>query len=106
MHNPSAVVANRYFLGSGTSQSAAVVSGAADHNIQQRPNITPDQVRALLMNTAQNVDSSTRCQGAVMIDLRVVGKAPLPRQSSRGRFRSCRALSRRPGTALTSSTAN
>jgi serine protease AprX len=42
----------RYFRGSGTSQATAVVSGAAALLLQQRPNLTPDQVKALLMGTA------------------------------------------------------
>jgi len=79
LHNPNAVVANRYFLGSGTSQSAAVVSGAAALIIQQRPKITPDQVKALLMQSAQDIDSSTRCQGAGMIDLEAARNTTTPK---------------------------
>ncbi|HYN18547.1 MAG TPA: S8 family serine peptidase, partial [Actinomycetes bacterium] len=40
----TARVATRFFKGTGTSQAAAVVSGAAALVIQQRPTITPDQV--------------------------------------------------------------
>jgi serine protease AprX len=42
----------RLFRGSGTSQAAAVVSGAAALIIQQRPSITPDQLKKLLKTTA------------------------------------------------------
>ncbi len=61
---PSAVVGTRFFKGSGTSQAAAVVSGAAALIIDQRPNITPDQLKALLMKSARPLKySSSRCQG-------------------------------------------
>ncbi len=47
--NPSAVIDGTYLRGSGTSQAAAVVSGAAALLIDQRPELTPDQVKALLI---------------------------------------------------------
>lgn len=50
---PGAVVDSRFFKGSGTSQAAAVVSGAVALLLQQRPSLTPDQVKALLRGTAQ-----------------------------------------------------
>jgi serine protease AprX len=40
------------FRGSGTSQATAVVSGAVALLLQQRPNLTPDQVKRLLTTTA------------------------------------------------------
>jgi serine protease AprX len=52
----SAHAAARYgdglFKGSGTSQAAAVVSGGIALLLQQRPGLTPDQVKALLRRTA------------------------------------------------------
>ncbi|GAC1577637.1 MAG: hypothetical protein NVS3B24_09020 [Candidatus Dormibacteria bacterium] len=45
-------VTSRFFRGSGTSESAAVVSGAAALLLQQRPQATPDQVKAILKATA------------------------------------------------------
>jgi serine protease AprX len=50
--NPSAVVGGRFFRGSGTSQSAAVVSGLAALYVQRYPNATPDQVKRALMLSA------------------------------------------------------
>jgi serine protease AprX len=51
-NNPSAVVHNRFFRGSGTSQSAAVVSGIAALYLSRYPDATPDQVKNALMTTA------------------------------------------------------
>jgi serine protease AprX len=56
-NNPSAVVNNRFFRGSGTSQSAAVVSGLAALYLSKYPSATPDQVKRVLMTTANAPDS-------------------------------------------------
>ncbi|MGH2829095.1 MAG: S8 family serine peptidase, partial [Actinomycetota bacterium] len=70
-NNPTARVGDRFFRGSGTSQAAAVVSGAAALIVQQRPGISPDQVKALLMGTAAAVPGAGPVEaGAGMIDLR------------------------------------
>ena len=42
----------RFFRGSGTSQATAVVSGEVALLLQARPNLTPDQVKSLLRDTA------------------------------------------------------
>ena len=61
----------RFFRGSGTSQAAAVVSGAAALVIQQRPNITPDRVKKLLTRTASRLlHADAQAQGAGMLDLK------------------------------------
>ncbi len=41
-----------YYLMSGTSMAAAVVSGAAADLIQAQPSLTPDQVKLLMMETS------------------------------------------------------
>ena len=46
--NPNAVVGSRFFRGSGTSQSAAVVSGLVADILQLFPTLKPDQVKQLL----------------------------------------------------------
>jgi serine protease AprX len=67
---PAARIGERLFRGSGTSQAAAVVSGAAALLIQQRPNATPDQIKALLMGTAAPIPGATATQqGSGLIDL-------------------------------------
>jgi serine protease AprX len=45
----------RLFRGSGTSQAAAVVSGSVALLLQQRPKLAPDQVKRLLMQSADPV---------------------------------------------------
>ena len=42
----------RFLRGTGTSQATAVVSGAAAVLLQDRPNLTPDQVKYLLTSSA------------------------------------------------------
>nr|WP_281371647.1 S8 family serine peptidase [Petropleomorpha daqingensis] len=77
--HPGAVIDERYFRGSGTSQATAVVSGAAALLLSQRPDLTPDQVKALLMGTAQHVPNATPAQqGSGLIDLAAAMNAPTP----------------------------
>ena len=55
----------RFFRGSGTSQATAVVSGTAALILQAHPELTPDQVKGLLMANAQPLTGVGRSlQGA------------------------------------------
>jgi serine protease AprX len=54
---PSARVGDRLFKGSGSSQSAAVTSGAVALLLQKRPTLTADQVKALIKTTATPIGS-------------------------------------------------
>jgi len=56
---PKAVVDTRYFKGSGSSQAAAVVSGSVALLLQQRPSLTPDQVKSVLTSTARPMPQAT-----------------------------------------------
>ena len=57
-------VGDRFFKGSGTSQSAAVVSGAAALMLSERPQLTPDQLRDVLRRSARSLDGGlARCAG-------------------------------------------
>jgi serine protease AprX len=49
--NPSARIGSGNFVGSGTSFSAAIVSGAAALILADNPGLTPDQVKARLLGT-------------------------------------------------------
>jgi serine protease AprX len=76
---PAARIGDRLFRGSGTSQAAAVVSGAAALLISQRPGLTPDQVKALLTGTAQKIKGVAKpAQGSGLIDLAAAKNAPTP----------------------------
>jgi serine protease AprX len=76
---PQARIGERLFRGSGTSQAAAVVSGAAALLLQQRPNARPDQVKALLMGTAAPLPGATAAQqGSGLIDLAAARTANTP----------------------------
>ncbi|MEA2671377.1 MAG: serine protease AprX [Chloroflexota bacterium] len=75
----TATVAGRFFRGSGTSQAAAVVSGAAALLLSQRPSATPDQVKALLTGGAAPLGGTSRLlQGAGQLRLQPLLTAPTP----------------------------
>jgi subtilisin family serine protease len=83
VENPTARVATRFFKGTGTSQAAAVVSGAAALVVQQRPSITPDQVKALLTGGAQRLRKADAvAQGRGMLDLKFVRDRVTPSAAS------------------------
>jgi serine protease AprX len=69
----------RYFKGSGASQAAAVVSGAAALLLQQRPALTPDQVKKLLTSTAvpmKGVDAIAQGAGQVNVSAAITAATP------------------------------
>ena len=62
--------AGRFFRGSGTSQAAAVVAGEAALLFQANPNLTPDQVKAALLQTARPLTlNRSPAQGAGVTDV-------------------------------------
>jgi serine protease AprX len=61
----------RFIRGNGTSQAAAVVSGAAALLLQQRPGMTPLQVKTLLGQATQDVkDGHPETEGKGELNLR------------------------------------
>lgn len=69
--NPGARVGSQFLRGSGTSQAAAVVSGEAALLLQAKPNLTPDQVKQILMGSASGLNNvSARMEGSGTTDLR------------------------------------
>ncbi len=60
----------RFFRGSGTSQATAVVSGTVALLLQQRPGLTPDQVKKLLVQTADPlIGADPIAAGAGQVDI-------------------------------------
>jgi serine protease AprX len=76
---PDAAVGHKYFRGSGTSQAAAVVSGAVALLLQKRPDLSPDQVKVLLKQTAMTLpQADSDGQGAGLISIEAAVDAPTP----------------------------
>jgi serine protease AprX len=72
--NPQGLVtgdtSGRLFRGSGTSQAAAVVSGAAALLLQAQPSLTPDAVKAALVGTATPLSGASALDaGAGQLDV-------------------------------------
>ena len=81
-HPGGRVGRSRFFRGSGTSQAAAVVSGASALMLSRRPWLTPDQVKALLTGTAAVLpNASAVAQGDGAIDLNAAYFARTPQPS-------------------------
>ncbi|MDJ0962048.1 MAG: S8 family serine peptidase, partial [Acidimicrobiia bacterium] len=71
--HPEARIDDRFFKGTGTSQAAAVVSGAVALMLDQRPDLTPDQVKHLLVDTADwTANTGSPCGRKKMLDLREI----------------------------------
>jgi serine protease AprX len=71
--HPEALVygdaSERMFRGTGTSQSAAVVSGTVALLLQRNPELTPDQVKGVLVASADRLpEDPSPVQGAGQID--------------------------------------
>ena len=70
----SAKVGAGFLRGSGTSQAAAVVSGAVALILAQRPGLNPDQVKLLLRSSAVRLPNADPAgQGMGQLDLRTAG---------------------------------
>ena len=66
---PAARVGDRFFRGSGTSQAAAIISGAVADLLSVRPNLSPDRVKKLIKKTAVPISGSSNYTGAGLLDL-------------------------------------
>ena len=65
------------FTGTGTSQAAAVTSGVVALLLSQDPSMTPDQVKAALIETAEPITGSDTAAGADLIRADQAVSAPL-----------------------------
>ncbi len=65
--NPVSRLGQWYFKGSGTSQAAAVVSGVIARMVEANPALTPDQIKGVLVATANSMVAGPGA-GAGLID--------------------------------------
>nr|NIP36000.1 S8 family serine peptidase [Thermoplasmata archaeon]NIS19733.1 S8 family serine peptidase [Thermoplasmata archaeon]NIT77054.1 S8 family serine peptidase [Thermoplasmata archaeon]NIU48844.1 S8 family serine peptidase [Thermoplasmata archaeon]NIW82334.1 S8 family serine peptidase [Thermoplasmata archaeon] len=83
LNYPQAAVDGTYFLGSGSSQAAAVVAGGVALVLDKHPELTPDQVKKMLMANATYVQgASFTCQGAGALNMGNVYSANPPNVNS------------------------
>lgn len=76
LRHPGARVGDRLLRGSGTSQAAAMVSGAVALVLQQHPELTPDEVKHLLRGTAKPLpQADPRGQGKGTLNLAAAVRA-------------------------------
>ena len=82
-HPGAEVGTTRFFRGSGSSQATAIVSGAAADVLQDHPELTPDQVKALLMQTASRLKNADAiAQGAGLLNMHDARDAKISSQGS------------------------
>ncbi len=76
---PQARIGEAWFRGSGTSQAAAVVGGAAAVLLGARPDLEPDELKALLRSSARPVaGADVTLQGGGTVDLAAAASLPTP----------------------------
>jgi serine protease AprX len=74
----AARIGKSFFRGSGTSQAAAVISGLVARLLEARPELTPDQVKALLRAGAVDTPADVSADGAGRVDLARTLELPTP----------------------------
>ena len=99
---PGARSGSQLFKGSGTSQAAAVVSGAVALLLDQRPGLSPDQVKALLRSTASplpRADSAGRGAGEINVAAAAAAVVPAGATQSWPRSQGIGSLEQARGTS-------
>ena len=67
---PGGIIGDRFFRGSGTSQAAALTSGAVADMLSVNPNLTPDQVKNALTSSATRISvNNPNFVGAGLLNL-------------------------------------
>ena len=70
LHGATAFINDRFLRGSGTSQAAAMVSGAAALLLQKYPTATPDAIKGALVASATRLPAAdAQAQGAGLVSL-------------------------------------
>jgi serine protease AprX len=73
--HPEGFVDDARFLGSGSSQSAAVTAGAVALLLSAHPELSPDEVKQVLVASATPVDASATIVGAGVLDIAAAAEA-------------------------------
>ena len=82
-NNPSGALGDRYFRGSGTSEATAFTSGAVADLLQRYPQLTPDQVKAMLTASCDKLSSyNWKQQGCGELDMSKLLGASVPSASA------------------------
>jgi len=77
--HPEGLVTDEVFRGSGSSQAAAVTSGAVALLLQHRPELTPDQVKELLRSTTTSLGGNLdKKVGQGLLDVAAAAVAAAP----------------------------
>ncbi len=83
LEHPEGRVSDEIFKGSGSSQAAAVVTGAAALLIDARPSLTPDEVKALLVAGASPINwALPTTQGAGVVDVAASAALKVPKDAT------------------------
>jgi serine protease AprX len=78
-NNQAGVLSSNYFRGSGTSEATAFVSGAVADLLQRYPQLTPDQVKAMLGGSCDKLSSyNWKQQGCGELDMGKLLGASVP----------------------------
>jgi serine protease AprX len=78
-NNPGSALGSLYFRGSGTSEAAAYVTGAVALLLQKYPDLTPDEVKFLLTDSATRLSGvSRRVQGSGELNLTALARESDP----------------------------
>ena len=80
LENPASHVGEGFLKGTGTSMSAAVTAGAIATLLAERPGLTPDQAKRLVVDTAYTTSDLKLKTGAGNggLDLQAALEAPVP----------------------------
>ena len=93
-NNPDGVLSDRYFRGSGTSEATAFTSGAVADLLQRYPQLTPDQVKAMLTSGCDKLSSvNWKQQGCGELDMSKLLTTSVPSVFSSQQFNA-------PGTGV------
>ena len=78
-NNPAGVLNTRFFRGTGTSEATAFTSGAVADLLQRYPQLTPDQVKAMLTSSCdKNSTFNWKAAGCGELDMGLLLKAAVP----------------------------